>query len=839
MCILKGIIMQNLFLVLVALVASLPLQANAAIEWAVWSGYPSATTRTGTFSGGQTVGLVALDIQGVGSNAAGAAYTSSPAVMGMAPSNGNPPYQQIKSGPAGVLIISPGDPIMGIDLTGLPVGTPVVFGISNQKFTYQLELRDAALALLPLTGIVVTPYNITYPPIQDFPNGLVADQNSFLYLIGGANQIRRDALNDALPTSNFDQTGLTVFSNLPTATRYIALKAQTSSENEGLDIYIGADLAAGVVVITDDAGAAGDGAVPFGNVTRNTMDVHTVTVTNHTAAPVAVSIPTLPTAPFAIADSTDCTLTLAPATECTITVSFTPGSVGAFAGNFSFDIGGTTRTIALSGTGTQPNVTYIDNIGPINNDKLLDFAATVVTGSSGSGTLTVTNTDAVDVAVNLDVNDLLAGDFSFQNANSCNVTLSTGQHCTLTVIYTPTVNGVVASDHFTLNVAGVAEMITVSGTPGLANADFQISQAASSVVVTPNATDGSQRTTFTLTVRNNGPDLASAVVTDHLPTGLIHVSDTSGGSYDSATGVWQVGALASGSLATLQITADATTGASGCIANNATVATTATSVDSSPANNSATVDIGAPACADVAFAIGGGQEFHNNTAAGDVWVSHRVVVTNKGPNRATGVRIIIDGYSPDPATSSELCLDCPASPINVGDLEVNESRTVIVRSFSGFEGTLYDYSLSLAANEPDPDAANNNQADSYQPLRTNESPRCFVTTAAIGSSLYPELKILRQFRDRYLLTNPIGRAFVAWYYRVSPAIATTLRHKEWLRVTTRTVLTPVVYAIKYPAGLAVLLLNLVAPLLVRRFRRSKVSAEGRVDVHQRMPGSSK
>jgi hypothetical protein len=92
---------------------------------------------------------------------------------------------------------------------------------------------------------------------------------------------------------------------------------------------------------------------------------------------------------------------------------------------------------------------------------------------------------------------------------------------------------------------------------------------------------------------------------------------------------------------------------------------------------------------------------------------------------------------------------------------------------------------------------------------------CFIATAAYGSYLHPKVAELRAFRDRYLMTNAPGRAFVALYYRLSPPVAHVIAQHEWMRAVVRLLLAPVVLAVEHP-GLALLALYLCAWGLVSR-----------------------
>jgi hypothetical protein len=69
---------------------------------------------------------------------------------------------------------------------------------------------------------------------------------------------------------------------------------------------------------------------------------------------------------------------------------------------------------------------------------------------------------------------------------------------------------------------------------------------------------------------------------------------------------------------------------------------------------------------------------------------------------------------------------------------------------------------------------------------------CFIATAAYGTPMATELDALRAVRDRALLTNPLGRLFVAGYYALSPPLANVIASDERLRAGARKMLAPLV-----------------------------------------------
>jgi hypothetical protein len=69
---------------------------------------------------------------------------------------------------------------------------------------------------------------------------------------------------------------------------------------------------------------------------------------------------------------------------------------------------------------------------------------------------------------------------------------------------------------------------------------------------------------------------------------------------------------------------------------------------------------------------------------------------------------------------------------------------------------------------------------------------CFIATAAYGSYLDSHVETLRNFRDSYMVNNPVGKALVSAYYEVSPPVAEFIDDHPTLKSIVRVGLLPAV-----------------------------------------------
>lgn len=69
---------------------------------------------------------------------------------------------------------------------------------------------------------------------------------------------------------------------------------------------------------------------------------------------------------------------------------------------------------------------------------------------------------------------------------------------------------------------------------------------------------------------------------------------------------------------------------------------------------------------------------------------------------------------------------------------------------------------------------------------------CFIATAAYGDASHSHVQILREFRDKWLSDNQVGRIFLDFYYKNSLKAAQFLEKRSYLKPLVRAALLPIV-----------------------------------------------
>ena len=159
-----------------------------------------------------------------------------------------------------------------------------------------------------------------------------------------------------------------------------------------------------------------------------------------------------------------------------------------------------------------------------------------------------------------------------------------------------------------------------------------------------------------------------------------------------------------------------------------------------------------------------------------------ICVRNDGPGEAFNVTANIATGNTSRASS--------ASPNqNIGHLALTE---IVCGNFT--VQCLAVGGVALWGNVTGQDSLGNPVNVSTASIGVNQIPRsgCFIATAAYGSYFDPHVETLREFRDDYLLTNPVGEAFVSLYYDVSPPIAGFIDDHPALKPIVRLALLPAV-----------------------------------------------
>jgi len=345
-------------------------------------------------------------------------------------------------------------------------------------------------------------------------------------------------------------------------------------------------------------------------------------------------------------------------------------------------------------------------------------------GESITFTLTVRN-NGPDTATNAIVTDTLPYGLQYVGYNFVDSAGSSGNFQGDPITNTFTINGFYFNPggYVTVNVTAlVLKTIandTVNNIANLSSVDQydwnnSNNQSTVSVTVPPaadiavtksvNNTAPNYRdyVTFTVIVRNDGPDDATGVsLDDLLPAGLLWISDDSSGTYDHTTGVWTIGNLANGASRTLQIVAQVW-GHNTIIDNVANAS--AMEFDPNLVNNRANVTINVPAAVDIAVT----KTVNNATPNYLGNVVFTVTVTNNGPDDATGVKLSdllpagLVWISDNPSQGS---YDHVTGIWDIGDLYVEQGNVTLtitalvnktgnITNMANASSDLYDWNLT-------------------------------------------------------------------------------------------------------------------------------------------------
>lgn len=144
-------------------------------------------------------------------------------------------------------------------------------------------------------------------------------------------------------------------------------------------------------------------------------------------------------------------------------------------------------------------------------------------------------------------------------------------------------------------------------------------------------------------------------------------------------------------------------------------------------------------------------------------------------------------------------------------------------------------SLTLKSADPQPDPTPGPSPDpGPAPTPAPDSPAaaadgggggggggCFIATAVYGADAW-QVKALKEFRDRWLLTNKPGQALTGLYYRSSPTLAGVISRNPALKRITDYILTPLVYALIYPIlTVTCFVLALAGFFTIRKWRQTE------------------
>ncbi|HEV7374416.1 MAG TPA: DUF11 domain-containing protein [Pyrinomonadaceae bacterium] len=318
--------------------------------------------------------------------------------------------------------------------------------------------------------------------------------------------------------------------------------------------------------------------------------------------------------------------------------------------------------------------------------------------------------------------------------------------------------------------------------------------AASNLAVTKtvnNATPNVGNTvTYTITLTNNGPSNATNVrLTDAVPSGLTYVSSTPSGTttYNSATGLWTIGALANAASATLVINATVNAGPGNNTITNTTSGLTADQFDPVSSNNVGSVSLRVTR-SDLSLT----KTVNNATPSFGQSVIFTITLSNAGPDGATGVAVkdlLPAGLGFSSYTASVGSYVSGTGIWTVGSLANSGNATLQITATVNAYGSITNIAQVSATDQSDPDSTPNNNVstedDQASAIVGATPPNVVLCKTIVGQPCPPPASLPTQSPGtdiNYILTftnsggSPASSLIITDPY-IDPALAVAARLK--------------------------------------------------------------
>ena len=382
----------------------------------------------------------------------------------------------------------------------------------------------------------------------------------------------------------------------------------------------------------------------------------------------------------------------------------------------------------------------VDNKNP-NEGDIITYTITV-TNKNGAAVTNLVVTDALPSGLTYDSAVVSAGTWTAPNWNIGSLSQGKTETIILKAKVNPGTLGLTlintisnAQDQIDSNLSQDDNSETISVT----NSDLEVIKTVSN----QSPLEG-EAIIYTIKVKNNGPnDATGVVITDILPNGVSYVGHfTNEGTYNQGSGLWTIGGVLNGAVATLTINVSVDAGTTHNNITNNTSNLRADQADPKTSNNIGSVTITPGSTIDLSLTK---KVLGNNLSpkVGDV-ITFEIVIANDGPNLASGIEVrdLLPTGLKFVKYNSSSTYNSNTGVWNVGSLNKDNNKILFIEAEVLTTGSYTNCIEVIKADQVDADSTPNNgitSEDDYAcVILTPESQSDLeVTSLVVGNNITP------------------------------------------------------------------------------------------------------